>query len=191
MCWEPSRIFQHKVKARVTQPLDPLHLPTACNSFAPIIGHQPRTLILGSMPGVASLDAAQYYAHPRNRFWPLVAQILALELPPTYEARLDMLCRHGIALWDVLAQCERPGSLDSSIRAASQEPNAIPTLLAQHTSIQSILCNGRHAYTALQKFFPDLKVAVLALPSTSPANARWSFERLLGEWRAALKPPPA
>lgn len=152
--------------------------------FAAVIGPQPRVLILGSMPGVASLDATQYYAHPRNRFWPVLAHLLGEgDIPTAYEERLTMLRDHGIALWDVLGRCLRDGSLDSAIDTATQEPNPIPELLQQHPSIRLVATNGGHASRTFAKAFPNLHdTRHLALPSTSPANARWSLEALQAAW---------
>lgn len=165
-------------------------MTSLCRSFTPVIGPRPRVLILGSMPGIASLDAVQYYAHPRNRFWPMMARMLRTELPSAYDECLSMLRENNIALWDVLAECERPGSLDTSIRIPSQQANAIPELLANEPTIQRVLCNGGHAHKVLLRFFPQLPAEVLALPSTSPANASWSLEKLLHVWSAALRPDP-
>lgn len=159
-------------------------------SFPPLVGPAPCVLILGSMPGVASLQANQYYAHPRNRFWPLMAALLNEPLPADYPARCALLRRHGIALWDVLAECERPGSLDSAIRKNSQRPNAIGDLLDNHPDIRTLITNGGHAARTLTRYVPDLPctLAIHNLPSTSPANARWTCDQLAECWGAALRP---
>ncbi len=155
--------------------------------FAPVIGPDPRVLLLGSMPGVASLEATQYYAHPRNRFWPLMAALLEESPSVDYASRLAMLQRHGIALWDVLGQCQRAGSLDSAIDRESQQPNPIPHLLAQYPSIQTIGTNGGFATRAFTKAFPKLAIERhVALPSTSPANARWSMQALYAAWHPVM-----
>lgn len=159
-------------------------------SFGAICGQNPRILILGSMPGVASLDAQQYYAHPRNRFWPVMATLLRCKLPPDYRARLHMLTSHRIALWDVLAECQRLGSLDSAIETATQRPNRIPELLDLHPSIQLIATNGGHASRSFLRYFPNLRerASHQALPSTSPANARWQLPQLVDAWSVILAP---
>ncbi|MEN8720335.1 MAG: DNA-deoxyinosine glycosylase [Oceanococcaceae bacterium] len=163
---------------------------TRLRSFPPLVGPAPRVLILGSMPGVASLQANQYYAHPRNRFWPLMAALLNEPLPADYPARCALLMHHGIALWDVLAECERPGSLDSAIRTDSQRPNAITALLVDHPGIRTVITNGGHAARTLTRYVPDLPshVTVHSCPSTSPANARWTREQLAECWGEVLRP---
>ena len=151
--------------------------------LAPVVGEAPLILILGSMPGAASLAAAQYYAHPANRFWPLMAS-------PDYEERLQGLRRSGVALWDTIGSCERAGSLDSSIR--NMTPNDVAGLLKSHPTIGTVVLNGsksavvwrRHAQREALLERPDLRV--LALPSTSPANARLRLADLEMTWREAL-----
>lgn len=158
--------------------------PGGIQSFGAVYGENPKLLILGSMPGVASLNAREYYAHPRNRFWPLMAALVGRELPDRYEDRLQMLTDHGIALWDVLAECERSGSLDASIDTASQQPNRIGELIAACPEIRTIATNGGHASRTFVRFFPALSRERLhiALPSTSPANARWPMPALIEAW---------
>lgn len=167
------------------------------SGLAPAAGGTPRILILGSMPGAASLAAARYYAHPANRFWPLMALIFPLEAErlssPDYETRLEGLRAAGVALWDTIGSCERAGSLDSSIR--SEEPNDVAGLLARFPTIETVILNGgksaavwrRHAERAALAVRPGLRV--LALPSTSPANARLRLADLEKAWRAALQTP--
>ncbi len=153
----------------------------------PVWGPATRVVVLGSFPGVASLAAQRYYAHPRNHFWPIAATLLSPDparvLFLDYLARCEWLVRCGVGLWDVYAACERSGSLDSAIRHA--RVNDFALLASCCPSLRAIAHNGtesfRHAqHTAL------LGVPVLKLPSTSPANARWSFDRKLTAWRAAL-----
>ena len=134
------------------------------------------------MPSTASLAARQYYGHRRNRFWPLMARLLGAPLPVDYAHREAMLHRHGIALWDVLAGCRRQGSLDAAIERDSEQPNPIDQLLALHPGIRGLFCNGRTAAAALTRHHPDLGIAPVCLPSTSPANAAWSLERLVSDW---------
>jgi len=156
--------------------------------FAPVVGPRPQLLILGSMPGVASLQATEYYAHPRNRFWPLISGLLDEPTPEKYADRLAMLSRHGIALWDVLGRCQRPGSLDTAINRDTQQPNPIPALLNQHPDIQAIATNGGFASRTFERLFPALPgITHHALPSTSPANARWTLTDLHDAWKPALQ----
>jgi len=152
------------------------------------VNAQCRVLVLGSMPGMASLQAARYYAHPRNRFWPLMGALCGFDPQLDYPRRLACLQRSGVGLWDVIGRCRRRGSLDAAIVRGSEVANPLPVLLQGLPRLQAIACNGAAAAQAFERHVrPALPAghgwAVLALPSTSPANAAWSFERLLGQWR--------
>lgn len=153
---------------------------TRIHSFDPIVGDVPKLLILGSMPGEESLRQNQYYAHPRNHFWKLIAQVCDEPCPDSYEARTDMLKRHGIALWDSVASCERAGSLDSDIKSA--RPNAIADLFADHPSIRAVAFNGRRAQTEFHRHhaLPD-GVVEIYVPSSSPVP-RKGFSTLDEKW---------
>lgn len=153
-------------------------------SFAPILGPAPKLLILGSMPGVASLQAAQYYAHPRNRFWPLLEALLQQPLPQAFDDRYHWLRAQGIALWDVLAECRRQGSLDSAIGPRDLRINPIAELLQQHPSIRLVATNGGMAAQLYRRhIWPQAQnTPWLQLPSTSPANARLRLEDLVAAW---------
>jgi len=161
-------------------------------SFAPVARPDARLLILGSMPGTASLAAQQYYAHPHNQFWRIMGALCDALPQLPYERRLERLQARGIALWDVFESCARPGSLDASIDPASVVVNDIPSLLRGCPQITRICCNGTTAYTAFNRHLgallarvrPSLKIQ--RLPSTSAANASWSPARKLAAWRAAL-----
>ncbi|MBO9747683.1 MULTISPECIES: DNA-deoxyinosine glycosylase [Xanthomonas] len=148
-----------------------------------------RVLLLGSMPGVASLEAARYYAHPRNRFWPLMHALLGIDTAASYALRLQALLDHRVGLWDVIGQCERRGSLDTSIVAASIVVNPLPALLATLPQLRMVACNGTAAAQAWRRHVQPLLSAqlcalpVVALPSTSPANAAWSLPRLAAAWQ--------
>ncbi len=162
-------------------------------SFPPLEPRSARLLILGSMPGVASLRAQQYYAHPRNLFWPFMAALFEVPADLPYEARVQRLLAGGIAIWDVLEACERPGSLDASIVRASENANDFPALLSRHPELRAIALNGRAAEAAFRRYaIPHLGdrlggIALIALPSTSPANAGRSAQDKLGEW-SQLRP---
>lgn len=166
---------------------------TRVRSFPAVIAADARLLILGSMPGVASLSARQYYAHPRNSFWPLMGELAGAHPTLPYDERLAALTRHGLALWDVLHSCEREGSLDADIEQTSAEPNDLPALLRQHPGIRRICCNGGTAHSVLLRHFGALLalefpgIEVLRLPSTSPANAGWSPARKREAWKQALR----
>lgn len=152
--------------------------------LAPVAGRGARLLVLGSFPGAASLAAQQYYGHPRNHFWPILAALWGMDLPALpYRRRVAALSRHGLALWDVYAACRREGSLDSAIEDAV--PNDLAGLVAHLPGLRAIAHNGGESARAM-RVTRTLGVPVLRLPSTSPANARWSFERKLAAWRAAF-----
>jgi hypoxanthine-DNA glycosylase len=158
--------------------------------LAPIGDARARLLILGSFPGEASLAAARYYGHPRNQFWQLVGGVVGEplhELAP--DAREARLVAHGIAVWDVIAQCERRGSLDSAIRA--EVANDIGGLLRRWTRIGTIAFNGGKSasYRKRVAAIPEAGRCVLvALPSSSPANATHSLAVKQAAWTAALAP---
>lgn len=145
------------------------------------------------MPGQASLDADQYYAHPRNAFWPIMAELFDFEPSLPYPARCEALTEAGVAVWDVLQACVRPGSLDSAIQAASEVANDIPTLLRKQPSIARTLFNGAKAEAAFRKHLlpsmAPLEIQLQRLPSTSPAHAALSFADKLVAWRQSLSGP--
>lgn len=163
---------------------------TAVSSFAPIEGEMARILILGTMPGVASLEAGQYYAHPRNSFWKIIGAVLGFSPNASYEERIESLQRSGIALWDVLESCIRPGSMDADIDMDSVTPNDIGALLQRQPKIMTICFNGSSAEMIFRKRVPptleDAKLRYIRLPSTSPAHAAMSFEEKVAAWRAAI-----
>lgn len=155
-----------------------------CRSFKPSIDNNSKILILGSMPGVKSLEEQQYYAHPQNRFWKVVGAICGEpNLPEVdYGTKLKTLLDNKIALWDTIKSCKRNGSLDSNIQ--NETPNDIRKLLKKYPNIQTICLNGNKSYSAFKKYFPDLleKYSCYKMPSTSPANARYSLDVLVKEW---------
>ena len=159
----------------------------------PVVGARTRVLVLGSFPGVASLAARQYYGHAQNHFWRILAALWPgqpLPGPGDYPARCGWLLARGLGLWDVYAACEREGSLDSRIRNA--RVNDFAGLLMQAPGLAAIAHNGgeswRHAAPVRASLGLDAAAAIasLRLPSTSPANASWSFERKLNAWGEAL-----
>lgn len=160
-----------------------------CFGLAPVVDERATHLVLGSMPGAESLRQKQYYAYPRNRFWPLMAHLLLQQetSPASYTEKIAMLQAHGVALWDVIAHCRREGSLDSSIRA--EEPTDIPALLAKYPHLHVLCVNGGKAASALKKFhrplLTDAHLTIYFLPSTSPANARWHLSKLIEVWSQA------
>ena len=161
------------------------------HSFPPISDPASRVLILGSMPGKASLRAKQYYAHPQNAFWRIVAKLLELEADAPYEERVAALRENGIALWDVMKSCTRASSLDSDVVESSIVPNAFPSFLRAHPRIATICFNGAKAEHSFHRYaLPKLgavrDLAYYRLPSTSPAHASLSFAQKLAAWRAVL-----
>lgn len=156
--------------------------------LAPVFDAGARLLLLGSFPGAASLQAAQYYAHPRNAFWPVMADLLGepgLGTRP-YAERLDLLRQRRVALWDAVASCHREGSLDMAIQAA--EPSDLPELLARLPQLRAIGCNGALAHRQTLQVLGSPPWPVLRLPSTSPAHAGLGLADKIAAWRAALAP---
>lgn len=161
------------------------------HGFPPVTGRDAHTLILGSMPGQASLDAGRYYAHPRNAFWPILCDLLGLDPDATYAARTRALARAGLALWDVVASCERAGSLDAAIVPGSIIANDFAGFLARHHRITRVCFNGGTAERLFRRHvLPDLRnfdATLIRLPSTSPAHAAMTLARKRERWRVALE----
>jgi hypoxanthine-DNA glycosylase len=164
-------------------------LVSRLHGLAPVVGPGARLLVLGSFPSVASLASQQYYAHPRNAFWPIVSALWGLHGPQAlpalpYAERLLIARERGLAIWDVYAACEREGSLDTAIRDA--ELNDLAGLMRQLPALQAIAHNGGESARHMRRTLP-LGLPVYKLPSTSPANASWPFERKLAAWRAVFE----
>lgn len=156
------------------------------HSFGAVYDAASRVLILGSFPSVRSREQGFYYAHPQNRFWRVIASVTGEEVPDGKEERRLFLLRNRIALWDVLAACDVKGSSDASIRNAV--PNDLSFLLGG-SSIRKIFVNGKTASTLYDRFLlPQTGIPAVCLPSTSPANASWSMERLVAVWRREISP---
>lgn len=163
---------------------------TAVTSFPPLSRPGATVLILGSMPGVASLAAQQYYAHPRNHFWPIMAALLGFDAAAPYAERVGALTGAGIAVWDVLQSCVRPGSLDSAIQSGSRVPNDFAVFFSTHPHVRVVGFNGVEAQKSFNTYvLPGLQAVAglhfVRLPSTSPAHVV-GFEHKLAVWRAAL-----
>jgi hypoxanthine-DNA glycosylase len=149
--------------------------------LAPVLAPQTRLIVLGSFPSVASLAAQQYYAHPRNQFWPLLSSLWDIDLRALpYTERLAEVRRRGLGIWDVYAHCQRQGSLDSAIE--SPELNDLAGLPARLPLLRALAHNGGESARTM-RLTRSLGLDVHRLPSTSPANASWSFERKLAAWR--------
>ncbi|MFZ1625889.1 MAG: DNA-deoxyinosine glycosylase [Gammaproteobacteria bacterium] len=159
------------------------------SSFAPVARPDALVLILGSMPGVASLAARQYYAQPQNLFWKIIWQLYGIDRGAPYAERLEALMAHRVALWDVLKSCQRPGSLDSNIQRSSALPNDFMRFFARHPQIGAVFFNGKAAAELYRRLvlptlavrFPELRY--VTLPSTSPANAATTPAVKLAAWR--------
>lgn len=162
--------------------------PRLCHSFPPVCSADARVLVLGSMPGAASIAAAQYYAHPRNAFWQIMGALFGASPALPYEQRLQRLAVAGVALWDVIACGEREGSLDSAIRPDSIEANDFARLFSDCPRIRHVFFNGAAAETIFRRHvsprmaLPELRFT--RLPSTSPAHAARSFDAKLAAWQA-------
>jgi len=160
------------------------------SGFAPLVGKAPKVLVLGSMPGVASLEAGEYYAHGRNAFWPIMGELFRAgpELP--YEERVRALTSAGLAVWDVLACCVRPGSADTAIDIASARPNGFAAFYRRHRSVRRVFFNGAAAAGLYRRLvLPQVQtiapyIVHERLPSTSPAYAAMSRAEKLRHWTA-------
>ena len=156
------------------------------NILPPVVDDNTRVLIVGSMPGVQSLEKQQYYGHPRNHFWPIIGTITGQPVPESYEERLQLVRRHGIGLWDVIQSCERIGSLDSNIK--NEIPNDFEWLFTHFPKIEAVFFNGTKAHDVFQK---KLGFGLLfgrdyyKMPSTSPVPGRniKTFEQKVEVWR--------
>ena len=154
--------------------------------FPPLYDENSKILILGSFPSVKSREQMFFYGHPQNRFWRVLAAVLGCRIPETVPEKRTLLLSHGIALWDVIAACEIKGSSDSSI--TNVVVNDLSEILAI-ASIGQIFVNGRTAEKYYNKYTkPVIERDAVCLPSTSPANAAWSVERLAAAWNVILQP---
>jgi len=159
-------------------------------SFAPIADRNAEILILGSMPGQASLAAGEYYAHPQNSFWRIVCEILALDRATPYPARVTALKMARIAVWDVLKSCLREGSLDAKIERNSQHANDFGRFFRYHRTITRVYFNGATAENCFRKLVqPGIEASALKfarLPSTSPTHAAMSYAQKRDAWKKLL-----
>lgn len=154
--------------------------------FLPVVDENCRILVLGSFPSVKSREDGFFYGHPQNRFWRMMAVLLHEEVPQDISAKKAMLLRHHIALWDVIASCEITGSSDASVK------NAIPVDIARVMNaavIERVICNGALAGKLYKRYLlPITGVEAVVLPSTSPANAAWSLDKLICAWLTEINP---
>ena len=156
--------------------------------LAPLVVADTRLVVLGSFPGVASLAAQQYYGHRQNQFWRILSAIYAADADTicasSYAFRSNWMLSKGLGLWDVYASCEREGSLDAKIRKA--EVNDFAALRLRCPRLQAVAHNGAESFRHAGQL-ADLGLPTVRLPSTSPANASWSFERKLAAWREVFE----
>lgn len=162
-------------------------------SFPPLAAADAHTLILGSMPGVASLTAGQYYAHSRNGFWTILGDLLGFDVQLDYTVRVQRLCSAGIAVWDVLQSCERRGSLDARIQRGSVVANDFKEFFERHSGVARVYFNGAAAQALFRRHvMPTLDDAprrsYVRLPSTSPANAAIALSAKIDAWRTVVAP---
>ena len=155
------------------------------HEFDPIFDENSEILMLGTLPSVKSREQNFYYGHPQNRFWKVLATLLKEPVPDTIEEKKAMLLAHRIALWDVIQSCDIKGSSDSSIK--NVQPTDIGMIL-EKTNITRIYANGNKAGQLYKRYqFPVTGIEAMVLPSTSPANAAWSLERLCKAWHVILE----
>lgn len=198
----PARLPPHRAEV-----VSPDAESPRLQGLPPLVSQHTRVLVLGSFPGVASLAAQQYYGHPRNHFWPIMAGVFSgldafqgacpftqvmgsyetckSQVPASYADRCAWLLAGGVGLWDVYASCQRQGSLDADIR--QPQVNDFARILALCPQLRLIAHNGGESFKHA-RHTQALGVPVVRLPSTSPANASWSFERKKAAWQAALGP---
>ncbi len=151
------------------------------HTFEPIFDKNSEILVLGSFPSVKSRENNFYYAHPQNRFWKVVASVYSCPVPKTVEEKKNMLLSNKIAVWDVIKSCEITGSADSTIKSVI--PNDLSEILSV-ADIKKIYANGKTAQSLYNKYIKkNTGVDIISLPSTSPANAAYSLEKLIKEWK--------
>ena len=167
--------------------------PVRVHAFAPILGARPRLLILGSLPGIASLRAGEYYAHPRNQFWPIMDALFSARVDAPYARRVAALRAAGVCVWDVLAEATRPGSADAAIDPATARANDIRGLLLRHRSIALVAFNGGGAHRLFTRLvLPGIAPRSIStlwfvtLTATSPANARLTPAAKRRRWQILL-----
>ena len=150
------------------------------SSFPPLISEDSKVLILGSVPGIKSLEMQEYYAHPQNKFWRILFELFEEEFTTDYCEKIKLLKKYKIGVWDVIDSCERKGSLDTEIK--NENHHNILKLLEDFPSIKVIFCNGQKSFKTLNKIVPNqLELPIFVLPSTSPAYTI-PYEKKLQEW---------
>lgn len=161
-----------------------MNLQTVFHTIPPLYDSHSRVLLLGSIPSPKSREAGFFYAHPQNRFWRVLAAVLGEEVPQTIEEKRAMCLKHHVALWDTIARCDIEGASDTSIRNAI--PNDIGKLVRESEITRIFATGGKSAELYRKLIEPQLHIPITQLPSTSPANAAWSLERLIEAYRVIL-----
>lgn len=152
--------------------------------FGPLFSAESKVLILGSFPSVKSREQSFFYGHPQNRFWKVIASLYHAETPVTIPEKKELILCNGLALWDTIASCTVTGSSDASIRDV--QANDLSVIL-DHSPIRKICCNGKTSWLLYEKWIrPQTGREALCLPSTSPANAQWTLEKLTEAWSVIL-----
>lgn len=152
-----------------------------CISFPPLYQADARVLVLGTMPSVASLAQAEYYAHPRNAFWRIQFALWTQPFSADYAAKKALQAAHRVAMWDTVESCSRTGSLDANMR--EKRPNDIAGLVAKLPDLRHVFCNGQAAFQEYKRYFSGIPLPVTCLPSTSPAYTL-AYEKKLAAWQA-------
>lgn len=153
------------------------------HTFKPVYDENSKVLILGSFPSVKSREQNFYYGHPRNRFWKVIANITNTDVPESIEDKKKMLLKNNIAIWDVIKSCSIKGSSDSSIKDVVVNDIAE---VVRNSKIDRIFANGDKAFKLYKKYCKDIEIEIEKLPSTSPANAAYSIDRLIDEWKVII-----
>lgn len=161
-----------------------MNLQTVVHTIPPLYDSQSRVLLLGSIPSPKSREVGFFYGHPQNRFWRVLAAVLGEAVPQTIEAKRAMCLAHHVALWDTIARCDIAGASDTSIRNAV--PNDIGKLVRESEITRIFATGGKSAELYRKLIEPTLHIPITQLPSTSPANAAWSLERLIEAYRVIL-----
>ena len=161
-----------------------MNLQTVVHTIPPLYDSHSRVLLLGSIPSPKSREIGFFYGHPQNRFWRVLAAVLGEEVPQTIEDKRTMCLKHHVALWDTIARCYIAGASDTSIRNAV--PNDIGKLVRESEITRIFATGGKSAELYRKLIEPTLHIPITQLPSTSPANAAWSLERLIEAYRVIL-----
>lgn len=161
-----------------------MNLQTVVHTIPPLYDRHSRVLLLGSIPSPKSREVGFFYGHPQNRFWRVLAAVLDEEMPQTIDEKRAMCLKHHVALWDTIARCDIVGASDTSIRNAV--PNDIGKLVRESEITRIFATGGKSAELYRKLIEPQLHIPITQLPSTSPANAAWSLERLIEAYRVIL-----